>query len=42
MVGETRSWGVDLPPAVADGGYGDTAAFHLGLKRRARPEAVVR
>lgn len=34
MVDETRSWGVDVPLAVADGGYGDTAAFRLGLEER--------
>ncbi|MFD8414001.1 IS701 family transposase [Streptomyces sp. NPDC059650] len=34
MVDETRSWGVDVPVAVADGGYGDTAAFRLGLQER--------
>ncbi|MDX2524794.1 IS701 family transposase [Streptomyces europaeiscabiei] len=34
MIDETRSWGVDVPLAVADGGYGDTAAFRLGLEER--------
>ena len=34
MVDETRSWGIDVPVAVADGGYGDTAAFRLGLQER--------
>nr|WP_198539335.1 IS701 family transposase [Streptomyces graminilatus] len=34
MIDETRSWGVDVPVAVADGGYGDTAAFRLGLEER--------
>jgi len=34
MIDETRSWGVDVPLVVADGGYGDTAAFRLGLETR--------
>ncbi|UQA91359.1 IS701 family transposase [Streptomyces halobius] len=34
MVDETRSWGLEIPLAVADGGYGDTAAFRLGLEER--------
>ncbi|WKK21357.1 IS701 family transposase [Streptomyces olivoreticuli] len=34
MVDETRSWGLDVPLAVADGGYGDAAAFRLGLEER--------
>lgn len=34
MIDETRSWGVDVPLAEADGGYGDTAAFRLGLQTR--------
>ncbi|MFE4832092.1 IS701 family transposase [Streptomyces sp. NPDC056672] len=40
MIDETRSWGVDVPLAVADGGYGDTAAFRLGLEERG-PHYVV-
>ncbi|MET7319577.1 transposase [Streptomyces sp. NPDC005549] len=31
MIDETRSWGIDVPQVIADGGYGDTAAFRLGL-----------
>ncbi|WP_405445796.1 IS701 family transposase [Streptomyces erythrochromogenes] len=34
MVDETQSWGLDVPLAIADGGYGDTAAFRLGLQER--------
>ncbi|MFI7142939.1 IS701 family transposase [Streptomyces massasporeus] len=34
VIDETRSWGVDVPLVVADGGYGDTAAFRLGLEER--------
>ena len=34
MIDETRSWGIDVPLVVADGGYGDTAAFRLGLEER--------
>lgn len=34
MVDETRSWGVHIPLAVADAGYGDAAAFRLGLNER--------
>jgi SRSO17 transposase len=34
MIDETRSWGIEIPLAVADGGYGDTAAFRLGLEER--------
>jgi SRSO17 transposase len=34
MIDETRSWGIEVPFAVADGGYGDTAAFRLGLEER--------
>ncbi|EST27169.1 transposase [Streptomyces niveus NCIMB 11891] len=34
MIDETRSWGVDVPLVVADGGYGDTALFRLGLEER--------
>uniref|UniRef100_UPI0038CD96BD transposase n=1 Tax=Streptomyces geranii TaxID=2058923 RepID=UPI0038CD96BD len=34
MIDETRSRGRRCPPTVADGGYGDTAAFRLGLQTR--------
>ncbi|WP_373559158.1 transposase [Streptomyces sp. SA15] len=32
MIDETWSRGVEVPLAVADGGYGDTAAFRLGME----------
>ena len=35
MIDETRSWGIEVPLVVADGGYGDAAAFRLGLEERA-------
>ncbi|WP_037601117.1 IS701 family transposase [Streptacidiphilus rugosus] len=34
MIDETRSWGVDVPLVLADAGYGDAAAFRLGLNQR--------
>ncbi|WP_443061846.1 IS701 family transposase [Streptomyces sp. NBC_00490] len=40
MIDETRSWGIDVPLVVADAGYGDAAAFRLGLEERKQPYAV--
>ncbi|MCF2436288.1 transposase [Streptomyces thinghirensis] len=34
MIDETLSWGIDIPLVVADAGYGDAAAFRLGLEER--------
>ncbi|BDD73556.1 MULTISPECIES: IS701 family transposase [Streptomyces violaceoruber group] len=34
MIDETRSWGIEVPQVIADGGYRDTAAFRLGLEER--------
>jgi SRSO17 transposase len=34
MIDETRPWGIEVPQVIADGGYGDTAAFRLGLEER--------
>ncbi|RKT09281.1 SRSO17 transposase [Streptomyces sp. 1114.5] len=34
MIDETRCWGVHVPLAIADAGYGDAAAFRLGLQQR--------
>ncbi len=34
MIDEIRSWGIDVPLVVADRGYGDAAAFRLGLEER--------
>ncbi|WP_417801248.1 IS701 family transposase [Streptomyces sp. NRRL S-448] len=34
MLDETRSWGIAVPLAVADAGYGDAAAFRHGLQAR--------
>lgn len=31
MIDETRCWGVHVPLVIADAGYGDAAAFRLGL-----------
>ncbi|MFF0161903.1 transposase [Streptomyces sp. NPDC005263] len=33
-IDETRSWGLEVPLAVADAGYGDAAAFRHGLQER--------
>lgn len=40
MIDETRSWGIDVPLVIADGGYGDAAAFRLGLEERGLSYAV--
>jgi SRSO17 transposase len=40
MIDEMHSWGIEVPLAVADGGYGDTAAFRLGLEERGLHYAV--
>jgi SRSO17 transposase len=40
MIDEARSWGVDVPLVVADAGYGDAAAFRLGLEERKLPYVV--
>jgi SRSO17 transposase len=40
MIDETLSWGIDVPLVVADAGYGDAAAFRLGLEERDLPYAV--
>lgn len=40
MIDETLSWGIDIPLVVADAGYGDAAAFRLGLEERGLPCAV--
>ncbi len=40
MIDEARSWGVEVPLVVADAGYGDAAAFRLGLEERKLPYVV--
>ncbi|WP_417824619.1 IS701 family transposase [Streptomyces desertarenae] len=40
MIDETRSWGIGIPPVVADAGYGDAAAFRHGLEERGLTHAV--
>lgn len=40
MIDETRPWGIEVPQVIADGGYGDTAAFRLGLEERGLDYAV--
>lgn len=40
VIDETRSWGIDVPLVVADAGYGDAAAFRLGLEERKLAYAV--
>ncbi|SCE62331.1 SRSO17 transposase, partial [Streptomyces sp. Termitarium-T10T-6] len=40
MIDETTSWGIEVPLVVADGGYGDTASFRLGLEERRLSYAV--
>ncbi|MFE9559024.1 IS701 family transposase [Streptomyces sp. NPDC006703] len=40
MIDETRSWGLEVPLVIADGGYGDTAAFRLGVEDRGLAYAV--
>ena len=40
MIDETLSWGLGIPLVVADAGYGDAAAFRLGLEERDLPYAV--
>lgn len=34
MIDKTRSGGIEAPQVIADGGYGDTPAFRLGLETR--------
>nr|WP_245874038.1 transposase [Streptomyces phaeoluteigriseus] len=34
MLDETRSWGLEVPMADADAGYGDAGAFRHGLQER--------
>ncbi|AKZ53615.1 hypothetical protein SAM23877_0566 [Streptomyces ambofaciens ATCC 23877] len=40
MIDETLSWGIDILLVIADAGYGDAAAFRLGLEERDLPYAV--
>ncbi|WP_228081803.1 transposase [Streptomyces profundus] len=34
LIDETRSWGIEVPQVITDGGQGDTAAFRHRLETR--------